>query len=174
MGIDPGIKGALLAVSSKGKIAARQMPVVSRVGTKKTKAGNKRIYHDYDEDEIVALLTRWTEDQAFGHPERVVVVVEMASSRPDEASMSALKTGVLYGLVAGIVKGMGFDRLTPYPITWRRAVIPKIKKGSKTIHAQEAERIYPAITPFLRGPRGGLRDGIGDAALLARYGWLMR
>ena len=68
---------------------------------------------------------------------------------------------------------MGVNRLTPYPITWRRAVIPKVKKGSKTIHAQEAERIFPAITPFLRGPRGGLKDGIADAALLCQYGRLV-
>lgn len=173
VGIDPGIHGAIVGASSKGKIAARQMPTITRTGTARTQAGNKRIYHDYDEDEIVALLTGWIQDQAHGLPDRVVAVVERASSRPEESAMSAFKFGVMYGLVAGIVKGLGMQRLIPYPITWRRAVLPKIHKGDKKIHAQEAERIFPALAPFLRGPRGGLRDGIADAGLLCQYGRLI-
>lgn len=170
VGIDPGLDGAIVGILEDGQRAFHaEMPCQSFESKQKTRSGKNRIRNVYDEDAIVALL------EAQMKLARIHAVLERGSSRPGEAAQSAFGFGVAYGTLAGILSGLRVPNVRPYPVTWRARVIPNVRgiedeRARKKAAAVEVVKMFPWADAVIWGPKGGLRDGLADACLLAEYG----
>lgn len=174
LGIDPGLSGALALIDENATvIGLSSLPVVEVATTKKTKGGKKRIKRDYDH----AKLMRFLGDIAVNAKGacNVTVILEQQSPRPGESAMGAYSLGNSFGFLHGTVRTMQFPVERPYPATWHRVMMPgalkaldpKLKKKAIMLKAAE---LYPQAVARMQGPRGGDKDGVADALLLATYG----
>lgn len=96
------------------------------------------------------------------------VFLEKTWARPEEGGVSGFKTGMGYaGLwCLAVAKFLPVDRVAPQ--TWKHAY----KLSAVKVAAVElASQLFPDNAHEFRGPRGGLRDGVAEAALIARYGY---
>ena len=97
-----------------------------------------------------------------------VVAIEHPIVRDGESDWGHLNSGINFGkmLAWAEVITMADEIYTPMPHIWKQNMRLTKDKG---LSVQRAETIFPEFTGF-RGPRGGLRDGIAEAALIAEWG----
>ena len=154
-GIDPGLSGAVAALDASGKLLwVADAPTV--------KAGSKTIYNI---DAMVMTLS--------GHDD-VTVTIEQAQGMPGQGITSTFRIGEGFGLWRGIVAALKIPVLTVRPATWQRILFRGVATGSTTKEKSVAlaMQLFPGIelTPGrCRTPK----DGRSDAALIARYGWMV-
>ena len=96
------------------------------------------------------------------------VFLERVMSRPGEGISSAFK----FGLVFGGLRGMIAVKLLPLtlvtPAVWMKEM--GVGRGSKEASIIRATELFPANAKECRGPKGGKKDGVAEAALIALYG----
>ena len=150
LGIDPGLKGAIALYNEAGLQDVLEMPIAKSTGR-----GHEILWSNLNQ--------RWDElffwaDHAF---------LERVNARPKDGGSSAFKFGSIYG---GL-RGMMVAKLIPYtlvtPITWMKVM--GVGLGSKEASCLRAEQLFPGRN--FRGPRGGKKDGVAEAALIAQYGY---
>jgi hypothetical protein len=158
-GFDPGQKGGVSVIDSGShKIWFKEMPTM--------KAGKKTYV---DEGELACWLRRFDID--YGYIERVHFI-------KDQGGVSSFTFGESLGVLKGVCAGLGINRVMVEPQKWKADMhVPANKEGA----VRRMERLVPSTTiagggekNVFIGPRGGLKDGIAEAGLIAVYGCLLQ
>ncbi len=148
IGIDPGVAGALAAITSDG-LDLRVMPVAA--------AGGKQ---QYDERVLVEWLTPYAIRRAH-------VFIECVHAMPGQGVTSMFSFGMGYGLLRGICSGLGLSYELVRPQEWQHAMLMGQPLGSEYL---VASRLWPnaewRASDRCRKPHSGLVD----AALIAEFG----
>ncbi len=150
LGIDPGLKGAIAQYDGYA-LKVLEMPI-----KKSTSRG-----HEIDWSK---LHCQWIYD--FRYPTDQIFL-EQVSSRPGEGVSSAFKFGTVYGGLQAMAASMSIDVTKVTPRTWKKYFGLGPDKKDAVAHAVS---LFPEYEELFYGPRGGLRDGIAEAALIAFYG----
>lgn len=96
------------------------------------------------------------------------VYLERVSSRPKEGVASAFKFGTVFGGLRAMVAAKELPLTMVTPHVWKKHYgIMASKKGA----VLRASELFPGHADMFRGPRGGMKDGVAEAALIARYGY---
>lgn len=150
LGIDPGLKGAIALYNEKGLQSVLEIPTVKSSGR-----GREVLW--------ASLNQQW--DELFFWADHVFL--ERVNARPLDGGSSAFKFGSIYGGLRGLIVA----KLIPYtlvtPGTWMKVM--GVGRGSKEASCLRAEQLFP--TEGFRGPKGGKKDGVAEAALIAKYGF---
>lgn len=149
VGIDPGIKGALVALSPKGKVMDRVV-MPNRL------------------EKVVAYL----EDMREKHP-KLTVILEKSSSRPNQSCVAMFNYGCHYGGLLGVLITLRIPHHLVSPRTWTAALhkgLPRHLNSPKQKSLLIAKTLYPQ-EDFLATKRCKVpHTGIVDALLIAEYG----
>lgn len=107
-------------------------------------------------------------DVAITFPHAAHVFIERVHSRPGEGVSSAFKFGFNAGGLRGMFAAMGKPITYVGPAVWKKALGLSAAKDPAVALASQ---LFPNDAAFFRGPKGGLRDGPAEAALIAYYGY---
>ena len=97
-----------------------------------------------------------------------MVYLERVMSRPGEGVSSAFKFGTVYGGLRGLIAGKLLPVVLVVPTVWKKYYSIVASKEAAVIRATE---LFPVNAAEFRGPKGGRKDGVAEAALIARYGF---
>lgn len=150
LGIDPGLSGALAQWDGK-TLVTYQIPAIKSTGRGR-------------EVEWGKLNDVW--DDLFFYADHVFL--ERVHSRPGEGVSSAFKFGLVYGGLRGMIAAKMLPITLVSPTVWKKSYRLHKSKEAAVIRASE---LFPANASEFRGPRGGLKDGVAEAALIARHGY---
>ena len=154
IGIDPGQSGAIICISSTGELISLQdIPTITiRKGKK-----NKDIY------DIVAICKLL---RSFSG------IVFLEKTQPMAAPVRAQANyglGFCSGMLEGILAALRMPYELIHPKTWHKYFnMTKAKGDYKKQAYMIAQKLLP--TAEFTGPRGGIKDGRSDAALIAEWG----
>lgn len=149
LGVDPGLTGAF-ATWDGSDLQTYAIPI------RKIKIGREVIWEDLVEDLRPALIGCTS------------AYIEKVNTRPGEGRSSAFKFGYVAGGFRGIVDQAGIPVRMVTPQKWKKYFdLPADKAEAVRLAASH----FPGSTKQFYGPRGGLRDGIAEAALIALYGY---
>jgi len=150
LGIDPGLDGALALYNEKGLQNILEIPAVKSTGR-----GREVLWSNLNQ--------QW--DELFFWADHVFL--ERVNARPLDGGSSAFKFGSIYGGLRGMIvaKLLPYDLVTP--TVWMKAM--GVGLGSKEASCLRAEQLFPGRN--FRGPRGGKKDGVAEASLIAKYGF---
>ena len=145
LGVDPGLHGALALIDDEiGLTVVQDMPVV-RVG--KTSVISEGLLRE--------LIRDLSPNHAF---------VERVHSMPKQGVVSSFNFGMGYGLLRGVLAGLGISTTLVTPNEWKRAMRLGPDKGEARVIAG---RVFPLNARDFARVRD---DGRAEAALLAFYG----
>ena len=148
-GIDPGITGAVASWDGRDLVTLK-IPSVKAKGRGNTiawptLADSMSLYFEFVEH----------------------FYIEEVSAMPGQGVASMFKFGYVAGGLRGLVAAMH------KPVTMVRASVWKpdmaVTKDKKQTAARAAE-LFPKDAHLFYGPRGGVDDGVAEAALIAFYG----
>ena len=88
---------------------------------------------------------------------------------PHDAPAYAFAFGMAYGSVLGALGALGIPRSKTRPVEWKKAMRAPAEKKQSVARARE---LMPACSRLFAGPRGGIRDGVAEAAMIALFGAL--
>jgi crossover junction endodeoxyribonuclease RuvC len=151
VGIDPGISGAIAAVTPSGSLQwVHDMPV--RDAGKKTRKAN-----EIDGVSLARLLRVHVAD--IGE-----VWIEEVSAMPGQGVSSMFSLGDSRGCIRGVCEALGLSTQRVHPTTWKRScgLLGADKGASRAM----AIRLYPGCDVLARKKD----HGRAEAILLARYG----
>jgi crossover junction endodeoxyribonuclease RuvC len=150
VGIDPGLSGAIAQWDGES-LTLLEIPTFKSTGRGR-------------EVDWSTLNQQW--DDNFFWADHVFL--ERVGTRPGEGISSAFK----FGLVFGGLRGMIAAKLVPLtlvtPTTWKKSYGLRASKEAAVIRASE---LFPSSATAFRGPRGGIKDGVAEAALISRFGY---
>jgi crossover junction endodeoxyribonuclease RuvC len=149
LGVDPGAGGALaLYDTDLLALTVCDMPVVStRVG----KADRRQIGEFW----LADILRTYEPDCAW---------IERVHSLPKQGGTSCFSFGLAYGLIRGVLAGLGVRTSLVTPQEWKRSFrLSSDKNEARLI----AARMFPANAASFMRVRD---DGRAEAALLALFG----
>jgi len=144
LGIDPGTTGYIVSVDSDGIKWFKQNP--------KDLGGFFKLLRERDEK---------------------VAFVEIQHAMHKQGVVSMFTLGTEYGRILEAVAGLGIRLELVLPKDWQKVMLrgePKVAKGKelKKTYVRVASRLWPTVDFY--GPKGGIRDGLAAAALIAEYG----
>ena len=153
IGIDPGLSGAMAALSDDGSLMALQdTPVL----TLKVARGTR---HEYDCPGMAGLLIPYA--GAGLH-----VIIEEAQAMPGQGTRSMFTIGLGFGLWLGILAALGLPYTRIRPAVWKRSLGLTSDKEASRLRAMQ---LYP--TADLRHKKD---HGRAESLLIAWYGWQRR
>ena len=149
LGIDPGASGAIACISSDEFLWV----------------------HDWPGDEIAAatIIRHFINIKSDNI---IYAALEKVHSMPREGVSSAFKFGTAYGIWRGILAAFQIPFMQPTPQAWQKGIPDRgtgDKKKAKTAIVTYASQCFPSAAPFLRGPKGGIKDGRADALMIAEW-----
>ncbi len=150
LGIDPGLKGAI-ARWNGCHLDLLVIPIVKSSGR-----GNEVCWS--------LLNSQW--DSLF--PIIDHVFLELVHAQPKDGGSSAFKFGTVYGGLMAMTAAKRIPITLVTPGKWKKAysLIPQ-----KEAAVRRASQLFPLNANSFYGPRGGLKDGLAEAALIAKYGY---
>ena len=151
IGIDPGLNGAMAVIGSTHY-------VVVDTPTFKVKSG-KKTKNCYNEQLLVGML------ESFD-PKHTHIAIEKVHSMPGQGVASMFSMGEGYGLWRGIITALKFPYTLVTPQAWKKEMMAGMSK-EKAASCVRAQQLFPEADVF--GPKGGPKDGRGDALLIAEY-----
>lgn len=157
IGIDPGKKGAVVALDISGRPTAIEWTAADHPdeGYIAGKGYNVRA--------MVKTLTDIAE-----RGEVALVVLERQQARPMEGRSSTLTTGYGYGLWAGITVALGLPLIEVTSQRWTRRILAGIPGEGKGRSVAAVGARLPGLT-LTWGRRRKAHDGLSDAGCLALY-----
>lgn len=162
IGIDPGHRGALALVDDERVIELMPMPMEPKPAGKGFRVETRP---------ILEALRRWKSE--YGSPH---VYIESGGPRPGEGVVSAATAGEGRGVLRCAIDATDLPVTFVRPQAWRSAAGLVQRRLSynerKRLAAARFAEVYPEQATIIRGPAGGLLDGVADAALIARFGRL--
>jgi hypothetical protein len=86
-----------------------------------------------------------------------------------QGSVSVFSTGMGYGVILGVLAGLGMGYEVVAAKTWQTHFFKGISRtsGTKGMAYRVASGLYPNAN--LKGPRGGIKDGRVDALLIGQW-----
>ena len=159
VGVDPGLSGALVAISEAGKIEGQL--IMPRLSGSKGPLDTRTIL-----SWLLEMKSLTGSGSFFGAIERV-------STRPGQGATSTLTTGVNWGRLDALFIAIGVRYETPTPQQWKRTLgLPKRsgkERAQGKIDAVEmVSRLFPEMD-LMPGRRRVPHDGLADAVLVAEY-----
>lgn len=168
LGIDPGKKGALVAVNTQGALVWwMDMPLVGGL-TVSVAQIVERLQDELERSHGVDTYLAFVERQ---QPMPIILRDEDGVQQVGKlrgTGIVAFRQGELYGQLCGICAALAIRYECVSPARWQRAVLPVLKGTTKDRAVVLVEQLFPALP--IRGPKGALKDGRADAACLAEYG----
>ena len=160
LGIDNGIGGALAAYDSETNLlVACAMPTIK---VQKAK-GNKNEYN-------IPALIEWFKT----HSDVRMVTLEKAQPFPGQGVVSMFSIGRGYGIMEGILAGLGFPYMVVHPKTWQKKMFEGMPhQDTKQASVITAQRLFPGVHFIGSDKSTKLHNGMTDAALMAYYGYLL-
>lgn len=144
-GIDPGLKGAIAFHYPRAeRTIALPLPV----------SGG-----EIDGNTFAQLLKEYQPD---------LVVVEKVASMPGQGVSSTFTFGKGYGVLLGVLSGLGISTELVTPQAWKKAVLAGSTKD-KDVAIAYCRRVYPSVSLVLPGCRKP-HDGIADSLCIMTYG----
>jgi len=160
IGIDPGFTGAVarFAVGPPLRLYVADIPVIGGRGRKR----------QYDLEALVPIFKRLQRLPATD------IALEYPSTRPGEGAERSKRFGEGIGILRGIMAALGIEPALVVPNLWKgRLGLPgKTDPEANKQAAALFDTYYPEFTDLIRGPRGGLKSGRIDAALIAHWRWV--
>jgi crossover junction endodeoxyribonuclease RuvC len=151
LGIDPGLTGAW-ATWDGADLKIYEVP------TAKAKGRGKIVLWDELSTSIQPTL------------DSSVAYIEQVGTRPGEGGASAFKFGYIAGGFRGILAQASVETKFVTPQKWKK----HYKLGAdKKDSVKLASFLFPVDSKIFYGPRGGLKDGCAEAALIALYAYIM-
>ena len=150
LGIDPGLSGALASWDGE-ELVLYEIPTVKAQGRGR-EVDWSVLYQEWQ-------VNFWNCDHVF---------LERVMSRPGEGVSSAFKFGFVTGGLRGIIAAMELPVTLVTPNVWKKHYGIQ---ASKTGAVRRASELFPTYAQQFRGPKGGLKDGAAEAALIALYGY---
>mgnify|MGYP001574361091 CR=1 FL=1 len=159
IGIDPGLTGGIAFKYADGEFDVHDMPVAAKLFGK----GNQ-----VDEDALVALM-----ELAIISDGILLAVVEQVSAMPPikgkvrvAGTVSSFNFGQGFGVIRGILAGLGIKRQYIIPAIWKKhfGLIGKEKDAART----KARELFPKTVHLLNRKKD---IGRADAILIAEYGF---
>lgn len=151
LGIDPGFTGALATLEfdpvtkQLGKLKMYDMPTYF-------KENNRRALD-------ISILKTILLDEAPDH-----VIIEQVASRPGDGAVGAFSFGTTYGILLGLLAGLGIPHTTVLPQVWKKDLnVPANKDEARA----RASQLMPLYSPFWVLKK---HDGRAEAALIALHG----
>lgn len=95
------------------------------------------------------------------------IFIERVGSMPGQGVASTFKFGYVAGGFRGMFTAMGKPITLVTPQKWKKALSVGAAKDSAVARATQ---LFPTYAHLFRGPKGGLKDGVAEAALIAYYG----
>ncbi len=151
IGVDPGMSGALATWDG---VELTLFPML----TEKAKGRGR--------------VVLWDEQASLLQPamNSIAAYLERVSTRPGEGRVSAFKFGYVAGGIRGILAQAAIPTTLVTPQIWK-------KYFGLTAHKKDAVELaasrFPDNKDQFYGPRGGIKDGMAEAALIALYGYNM-
>ena len=151
VGIDPGMRGALVAVEGGEFIASLMMPFSGAML-------------------VDAEVIDWLSELDVA-----LVVLERQQAFPRQGVSSTFTTGFRYGQLYGMISTLRLAMATPRPADWMKVMLEKTDdedvdplKGKERAISRVKE-LLPALN-LTPGRHRVDHDGLADAGLLALYG----
>lgn len=146
MGIDPGYSGAIAVLGADGGVLKmHDMPVYYKENNRKA-------------IDIQAIKTIFLE-QAPKH-----VVIEQVASRHGDGPVGAFSFGAGYGILLGLLAGIGIPHTTVLPQVWKKDLSVPANKDEARARASQLLPLYSSFWLLKK------HDGRAEAALIALYG----
>ncbi len=170
VGIDPGYSGAVATIEyhNDGSVANIKIVELKEYFYKVKKLKTKQIHY--------GTLIHTLHHQLF---RANGISIERVKAMPRDGGTSAFNFGYVTGVLRGIVECKVESSpnyitvLNPTPQLWKSSL--GLKTGAtKQDSVNMASRCFPEHKKFFYGPRGGLKDGVAEAVLLAMYGFRTR
>ena len=165
VGLDPGLHGAIAVHSTQNAAELITWDIPSLTVTKRGKKTGKGLEVDWYR--YISIL----ETVAKIGPGLAIVEL-VGPMRSPGGQVQGVGSAFTFGKVSG-----GQDQLLQYilkcrtvhptPATWKRVM--KVGTQDDDIYRRACE-LFPSARAAFAGPRGGVRDGICEAAMLAKYG----
>ena len=150
LGVDPGLDGAFASWDGNSLVLYAMSAI---------KAGNKgRELNLSAMNDAIDLLF-----PLISHS-----FVEKISSRTNQSTVATFKQGTTYGQQLGALSARRFPTTKVPPKTWKIAMQVTADKESSMARACE---LFPGQATKFYGPKGGKKDGLAEAALIAYYGY---
>lgn len=149
IGIDPGLTGAIAAITPNGSIELHDCPVF--------KVGNKSVYNPVG----MAILLRQYQESSPS----LLVAVEKVHSMPGQGVASTFCFGEGYGVWLGILAALNIAHELVTPQAWKKALMNgqiKDKDASRLV----AMRLFPEASNQLQLKK---HHGRADALLIAEF-----
>jgi hypothetical protein len=158
IGIDNGLKGALVAISGDGSfLFSSRMPTVLNIQCGK---------NEVDIEKVLSIVRRWA---ALKDNTTTTTIVIEEPLHAAGSSQSLRSMAMSFGGIRGILTGNDYKIIRMQVGEWQYKMIGRGPKGTSKIRAlAAAKKIWP-LESFI--PAGGkaANDGIVDAALIAEY-----
>ena len=147
IGIDPGCKGGLALLTARGEV----VETIPLDGLK--------------EKEVAYALDKWRAVAASAGVRPQVFIEKVGYIKGDGAGGS-FTFGAVFGLLRGIVLGLGLHPNYVYPMMWQSS-LNCLSGGNKNVTKNKAIALFPDY--HAERPRG-ITHGVADAILIAEYG----
>ena len=148
-GVDPGINGAIASWDGE-RLVTLKIPSVKAKGR-----GNTVDW------------IKLAKDTVFYFPFVDHWYIEEVGAMPGQGVSSMFKFGYVAGALRGIISSMSAPITMVRPSVWKPDMA--VTKDKKQTAARAAE-LFPQDANLFYGPRGGVEDGVAEAALIAFYG----
>jgi len=149
LGIDPGLKGAVVLISRRGvPLEKHVMPVVGNV---------------LDVAAVAKLIQATRTIHAY---------LEKVTAMPGQGVASMFKFGRVYGMLEGILSSLRIPYTLVTPQAWMKELHQGIEKklSPKERSRIAASRLFPDVDLKANDRCKKPHDGIVDALLIAEYG----
>ena len=151
LGIDPGLKGGLVALQGTEVVLKAVMPVAKLTKTKKIIDRNK--------------LARLIEDLNPDH-----TCVEQIIAMPRQSAQSGTTTGIGWGVIVGILAALKLRNSDVSSKTWQTAMFrDRPKDDTKALAALVCSNLWPRENWIVSLKTGKPDEGLCDAELIAEY-----
>ena len=149
VGIDPGRRGAMVAIEGGEVVASLMMPYRQNA---------------LDHEEVLTWLER---------RDIRMIVIEKQHAMPRQGLSSMFTLGYRYGELCGIARALRFHLECPSPQTWQKIMLKGADGYGKLRALGRVKELLPGLG--LRPGRCRVdQDGLADAGLLALYGeWVI-
>lgn len=160
IGFDPGLSGAMGVIHPEG-VAVHDLPTLELRNGKKRKRVLNRI--------TLAGMVRSLVITAQANQWEITMWIEDVHSMPKQGVASMFSMGRVLGNIEMVPAVLGIRHEFVAPQTWKKKMLAGMGK-EKDASCYKASAIFPDLEFF--GPKGGAKDGRGDAMLIAEYGRL--
>lgn len=158
IGIDPGFKGAIGILDSKGKfLAVYDMPI-SETPTGKTKIVNFKRVPEVKQEvnglELSKLMLPYKKGKG---------IIEAVHAMPDQGVTSVFNFGTSYGIALGVMQTLELCPAKISPHKWKGDLN---LNDDKTLSIELAKKLFPEASEYLKLKK---HDGRAESLLLAYY-----